>query len=311
MLPDPVTGAAIPVLDGASILARVSGLDAIADLDPIDWGLVPASHLRFSQLREISRLIESECGRDEIDGVVVVQGTDVLEETAFFWDLAHLGPKPVVVVGAMRNAAQPDYDGPRNLTDAVTCAGAPALRDQGVVVVMAGSILPADDVTKTDTEALDSFRALDSGPLGSVRDGRITIERVRGRRRLVADAGSRDVRVDLLTAVVSTDGDLLRAAVDAGARGIVVAATGSGNTDPDLLDAAVEAMGDGVTVVLVSRCVTGAVGPNYGFDGGGADWQRSGVIMGGILSGPRARIALAAGLSAGLDEGDLRALLEG
>ena len=114
----------------------------------------------------------------------------------------------------------------------------------------------------------------------------------------------------LLTAVVATDGDLLRAAVERGARGVVLEATGSGNTDPDLLAAAVEAMDAGVPVVLTTRCASGAVGPLYGFPGGGRSWQEAGAILAGTLSGPKARIALALGLGAGLDEDSLRRLFD-
>jgi L-asparaginase len=111
MLPDPVSGAAIPALDGAAILDRVPGLEAVADLEPIEWGLVPASHLRFSQILEIGRAIADAAEHDEIDGVVVVQGTDVLEETAYAWDLLHATDTPVVVVGAMRSGGS-RYEGP-------------------------------------------------------------------------------------------------------------------------------------------------------------------------------------------------------
>ena len=41
---DPVAGGNVPTLDGAAILARTPGLDAIADVVPIDRGLKPASH---------------------------------------------------------------------------------------------------------------------------------------------------------------------------------------------------------------------------------------------------------------------------
>ncbi len=112
----------------------------------------------------------------------------------------------------------------------------------------------------------------------------------------------------LLTAVVSTDGDLLRAALAQGARGVVVEATGSGNTDPDLLAAGVEAMAAGVPVVLATRCASGPVGPFYGFPGGGRSWQEAGAIMAGTLSGPKARMALALGLGAGLDRDGLAGL---
>ena len=310
MLPDPVTGAAVPALDGAAILERVSGLDAIAELEPIDWGLVPASHLRFSQILEIGGLIADAAEREDIDGVVVVQGTDVLEETAYAWDLLHAIDTPVVVVGAMRNASEPDYEGPANLTDAVRVAADPLMRGQGVVVVMDGRILPADDVTKTNSQAIDTFQALNDGPLGHVRGGEVVFEHERGGRRMLVVWPPAAVEpVALLTAVVSTDGSLLRAALELGSRGIVVEATGSGNTDPDLLAAAVEAMEAGVPVALATRCASGAVAPLYGFPGGGRSWQQAGAIMAGTLSGPKARIALALGLGAGLDRAGLGELL--
>jgi L-asparaginase len=310
MLPDPLTGAAVPTLDGAGILARTPGLGAIAELEAIDWGLVPASHLRFSQILEIGALIAETSARSDIGGIVVVQGTDVLEETAWAWDLLHTAATPVAVVGAMRNAADADYDGPANLADAVRVATETRLRGQGVVVVMAGLILPADDVTKTDSQALDTFQALDTGPLGRVHDGVVVLERDRGPRRTLAEPPAAAAEpVTLLTAVVSTDGHLLRAAVEQGARGIVVEATGSGNTDPDLLAAAVEAMAADVPVVLTTRCASGAVGPLYGFPGGGRSWQESGAILAGTLSGPKARVALALGLGAGLERAGLGRLL--
>ncbi len=310
MLPDAVTGAAVPALDGAAILERVPGLDAIAELEPIDWGLVPASHLRFAQILEIGSLIADAAERDDIDGVVVVQGTDVLEETAYAWDLLHAIDTPVVVVGAMRNAGEPDYEGPDNLTAAVRVAADTRMRGQGVAVVMDGRILPADDVTKTHSQAIDTFQALNAGPLGSVRGETVVLERERRDRRvLVTWPDSAAEPVALVTAVVATDGSLLRAATRQGSRALVVEATGSGNTDPDLLAAAMEAMDSGVPVALTTRCAAGAVGPLYGFPGGGRSWQEAGAILAGTLSGPKARIALALGLGAGLDRAGLGELL--
>ena len=92
---------------------------------------------------------------------------------------------------------------------------------------------------------------------------------------------------------------IARAAVAQGSRGIVVEATGAGNTDPDLLAAAREAMAEGIPVVLTTRCASGAVGPLYGFPGGGRSWRDAGAILAGTRSGPKARVALALGLEAG------------
>ncbi len=309
MLPDPQTGAAVPALNGAEILARTPKFDSIATLESIDWGLVPASHLRFPQLLDLGRVLRDALARDDVDGAVVVQGTDTIEETAFAFDLLVGGPKPVVVVGAMRDAGDAGYEGPSNLRDAVRVAASPMLRDQGTLVVMGGAILPGDDATKTHTDAYDTFEALNLGPIGEVRGERVMVGSRRALRRVleaIPDAAAEPIA--LITAVVATDGSLLRLAVGAGARGVVVAATGSGNTDPDLLAAAVEAMGSGVPVVLTTRAPSGRASAGYGFPGGGSTWVQAGAILAGYLGGPKARIALALGLGAGLDEAGLRAL---
>ena len=310
MLPQPATGAAVPALRGQEILARVSGLAESADLEVIDWGLVPASHLRFGQILEIGSLIRTAAQRAGVTGVVVVQGTDVMEETAFAWDLLHTSEVPVAVVGAMRNAADADYDGPRNLRDAIGVAADPRMRGQGVVVVMDGRVLPADDAAKTDSQALDTFQAPNRGLLAQVAGGRVSPQRRRGPRRTLLTAPARAAEpIALVTAVVSADGSPIRAAVAAGAVGVVVEATGAGNTDPDLLSAAEEAIARGLPVVLTTRCLSGPVGPFYGFRGGGRSWQEAGAILAGSLSGPKARIALALGLGAGLDGAGLAELL--
>lgn len=307
---DPGVGGNVPTLSGADILARTPGLDAIADVFPVDLGRTPASHFTFDQLFRIAEAIRAAQADPAIDGVVVVQGTDVLEETAFFWDLLLDDARPVVVTGAMRTPSVADDDGPANLRDAVRCAADPSLRGAGVVVVLAGSIDAADDVTKTHASALDTFRSLNDGPLGRVAADGVRIDRLRGPRRHVV-ASSAAVRVRLVTAHVAMDGTLLDAAVAAGADGLVVEATGAGNTAPTVLEAAVRAMDRGLPVVLSTRCPAGAAGVAYGFPGGGATWVRAGAMLAGTLTGPKARIALALGLGGGLERDELRVLLAG
>ena len=307
---DPVAGGNVPSLTGAEILARTPGLGAIAELVSIDLGRTPASHFTFEGLFEIAAAIRAAQADPAIDGVVLVQGTDVIEETAFFWDLVLDGPTPVIVTGAMRSASEPEDDGPANLRDAVTCAADPQLRGQGVVVVLAGSIDAADDATKTHATALDTFRSLNDGPLGRVGPDGVTIARLRGTRRHV-EATSAAGRVRLITAHVAMDGSLLEAAVAAGADGLVVEATGAGNTTGALLDAAILAMAERIPVVLTTRCPAGAAGTGYAFRGGGATWIRAGAMLAGTLTGPKARIALALGLGAGLEGDELADLLAG
>jgi L-asparaginase len=305
---DPVAGGNVPSLGGAAILARTPGLESIAEIVPIDRGLTPASHFTFEQVLGIGHVVQEALDDPPITGVVVVQGTDTIEETSFAWDLVLRSPKPVVVTGAMRAPHEEGFDGSSNLRDAVAAAASSDLRDAGVVVTLAGTLEPADDVTKLHTTAFTAFGSPNGGTLGRVVDGRVVVERPRGpRRQLVTGKGSG--RVHLLTAGIGSDGELLDAAVAAGADGVVVAATGAGNTSPGWLAAAERAMASGVVVALASRCPAGAVSAAYAFPGGGATWVRAGAIRVGTLCAIKARVALALGLGAGLPRDELAALL--
>jgi L-asparaginase len=308
MQADPVAGGNVPTLDGAAILARTPGLDEIAEVVAIDRGLTPASHFTFPDLFGLAAAVEDALRDGRVDGCVVVQGTDTIEETSFFLDLVLTTSKPVVVTGAMRSASQPGYDGPANLRDAVRCAAAPTLRNQGVVVVLASSIDASDDVTKTHASSLETFRSLNLGPLGRVEADRVVVLRRRAGRRHVATQRAAE-RVHLVTAHVAMNGSLVDAAVGSGADGFVVEATGAGNTSRFLLEACSRAIAAGLPVALTTRCPAGQASAGYAFPGGGATWVNAGAMLAGYLGGPKARVALALGIGAGLDHRELAGLL--
>lgn len=308
MTADPVAGGNIPTLDGAALVALTTGLAEIAELEPIDRGRTPASHFTLSSLLGLAEAVRGRLNDPGIDGAVVVQGTDTLEESAFLLDLVLDTPKPVIVTGAMRAASEDGYDGPGNLRDAVRCAASPAVREQGVCVVLAGTIEPADSVVKTHASSLTTFRSPGLGPLGHVVGEEVLLARRRGPRRHVRTDRASE-RVHLITVVTGMDGTLLDAAVAAGADGLVVAATGAGNTSAALLDAGVRAIEAGIPVVLTTRCAAGRAGTAYAFPGGGATWVRAGAMLAGPLPGPKARVALSLGIGAGLEADALAALL--
>ena len=195
---DPVAGGNVPALDGAAILARTPGLDAIAEVVPIDHGLTPASHFTFVDVLEIGRVVQGGLDDPAIDGAVVVQGTDTIEETSFAWDLVLRSPKPVVVTGAMRAPHEAGYDGPANLRDAVRCGRVAALRDAGVVVDAGRHDRAADDVTKTPHHGLhDVPESPNGGTLGRVVDGRVGRASGRADRAAVSRQGREAGRVHL------------------------------------------------------------------------------------------------------------------
>ncbi len=311
MVVDPVVGGAVPTLDGAAILARTTGLARIADVVAVDRGLLPASHFTFPLLLELADAIRSLVEDPSIDGVVVVQGTDTIEETGLLVELLVDTVKPIVLTGAMRPASDPDGDGPSNLRDAVRCAASAELRGAGVVVVLAGTIEPADDVVKRHATARETFGSPNTGRLGHVTADTVVLERLRGPRRPVLEVTAAAEPIPIVTATVAMDGAVLDALAGLRPAGIVVAATGAGNTSADLLAAGKRAMATGIPVVLVSRCPAGAAGAGYAFPGGGATWVQAGALLAGTLTAPKARIALSLGLGAGLSREALAAFLAG
>ena len=302
---DPAAAGNVPTMRGDELLATVPGLADIAEIEPIDWGLVPASHLSFDQVLGIGRILADQLGRPDIDGAVVVQGTDVIEETAFAWDLLPLPAKPIVVVGAMRSASQEAYDGPENLRNAIAAAANPALAGAGVVVAMAGELHGADDVRKTHTHANATFQSPNAGRLGVVSDGRVTLLRSRSPARLPRWPERAALPVHVVTALLDADPMAVDRLLDPPPTGLVVAATGGGNTAPWLLAAGTRLIGSGVPVVLTTRCPSGQARPGYAFPGGSSQWWDAGAIFSGTLDPLKARVLLALGLGAGLSVSEL------
>lgn len=308
---DPGSHGNVPAMSPAALLKSVPWIAELATVEPIDWGLVPASHLTFGQVLEIGRILREQLERPEIDGAVVVQGTDSIEETAFAWDLLPLPPgKPVVVVGAMRSASDEGYDGPENLRNAVAAAASSALSDQGVVVAMAGELHAADAVRKTHTHAYSTFASPDSGRLGTVVGGSVRVDRRRSAAHLPAIPSAAALPVHLVTAALDLAPVLVSALTHPAPAGMVVAAMGGGNTSPQLLEAARGLLAREVPVVLATRCPTGAVRPGYGFPGGSSGWWRAGALFSGQLDGLKARVLLALGIGAGMGMAELARFLE-
>lgn len=148
---------------------------------------------------------------------------------------------------------------------------------EGPVVLLGRATHHARWATKTDTTAQDAFR--------SVGGSAAPPEPPRAGDRLVTAVA--EVRSH-----VGVDGGVIGWHLDAGARGIVVEATGAGNVHGDLVPGIRRALGEGVPVVVTTRCATGSVSPTYGGPGGGHEVAALGCILGGDLSPHTARLAL-------------------
>ncbi|EYD75326.1 L-asparaginase [Rubellimicrobium mesophilum DSM 19309] len=92
----------VPTLTGEMLVAAVPALRDVADVDAQSFRQVPGAHLGFADLEALALAIEDAVAGGT-RGVVVTQGTDTIEETAFALDRLLEVDAPVVVTGAMRN----------------------------------------------------------------------------------------------------------------------------------------------------------------------------------------------------------------
>jgi L-asparaginase len=294
---------AVPALAGAAVLAGVSGLAGSGITTIVrDVAQLPGASLRRAQLVTVARLAAEVVG-EGVAGVVVTQGTDTIEESAYFLDLVHTGLAPIVVTGAMRNPSLAGTDGPANLLAAVQVAASAAARGIGCVVVLGGEVHEARWVRKTHTMSPAAFASPDVGPLGHVVEGVFRpLRPPAGQSRLTLPAADRpDLRVPVLPLVFDDDGELLRLATSAALAGLVVAAHGAGHAPEWTVPPLAELAGR-IPVVLASRTGAGPVLTDmYGFPGSERDLLSRGLIGAGYLDPYKARVLLHLLLAADTD----------
>ena len=279
-------------LTAEEVLEMVPGLSRYARPEPEQFANVASTAMTLEQWVELAKRLNKVFQEDPgLTGAVVTSGTDSLEELAYFLHLTVKTTKPVVVVGAMRSAGSPGFEGPANLLGAFRVAAVTDSRGKGVLVVLNDEINSAREVTKTDALRLQTFQSRSYGILGVVDPDRVVYYRTplkRHTQRSEFDVSKLPTlpRVDIMMFYQGASSDLLRAAVDAGARGVVIAVAGADLTGGSLASGIAYAETRGVLVVVATRTGNGRIGALS------PARVREGLIGGEDLTPLKARILL-------------------
>jgi L-asparaginase len=316
---DPVKKAPVPAISGEDLVATVPEIAKLANIEVKNLSNVPSDYMDPERWVGLARAAEEALARRDVSGVIVSHGTDTLEESAWFLDLTLASEKPVVLIGAQRNASERDFDGPRNLLNAARICVAPEARGKGAMIALNNQINAAREATKSNTSSVETFHSGDFGFLGYADADRVVFYRTPLRRQHVAlqaprpgpdAAAPRLPPVEIVAMYGGADGRLLRAAVANGARGIVVQALGWGNVNVPFYEAIAEALKKGVPVVIASRVPNGRVLPVYGFQGGGKTTKELGAVFADDLSPQKARILLMLALQTTSDARELQRMFD-
>ncbi len=304
------TGGIAPTLSADMLIASVPQLAHVASLEAVTQFSMPGASLSLQNLADVARLLHTKFSQG-IDGAVVVQGTDTIEDTAFVLDILAGHSKPVVVTGAMRGPQAAGADGPANVLAAVTVAAERRVSELGVVVVLNDEIHAARWVQKSHMSLTSAFESPGTGRVGIVAEGQVKIF-MRPQRILppVLTALEHPSRVALVSLGLGEEGWLLPALSGLGYTGAVVEGMGAGHVPA----AAVDAISDLVAqmpVILCSRVRAGRVfTQTYGFAGSEMDLIRRGAMPCGHLSSAKARLLLSLLQSAGATKEAIRAAFE-
>lgn len=288
---DPKTGGAVPAVTGKDLIQAVPSLKKIANIKVTQFSDIDSSQMTPEIWYNLSKKVDEILKDPSIKGAVVTHGTDTMAEGAYFLDLSLESNKPVVFVGAMRDASDLSPDGPANIQNAVIQVASDVAKDFGVTVTLNQYINSARNVRKTETTNVQTFNSGEQGYLGYIIMGKVVKFNDRP-PRIRLPLPEKLPRVDLLKSYAGDDGRFVKHAVDTGAKGIVVEGVGAGNVNAKVDEAINYALSKGVAVVICTRVYNGAVYPIYGDKGGGEALQKAGAILGGDLTGPKARLLL-------------------
>ncbi|ELY62964.1 asparaginase [Natrinema versiforme] len=254
----------------------------------------PSSELTIDDLVTLSDRVRAVA--DDVDGIVVLHGTDTIEETAYYLDLVLDVDIPVVLTGAQRPYDSRSPDGPANLRGALAAASHDHVRT-GAYVFFNDRLHAARPVTKDHSSNLDAYGSGNYGPVADRTPNGLWF--YRRPESLSVTIPTRDITatVEVVPTSTGTDGRQIAHAVDCGVDGIVVDALGLGNVPTSVADSIGDAVDDDVVVVITSRCHNGVVSPVYGSKGGGAVLEEEGVLFASNLPAHKARIKLLVALS--------------
>jgi L-asparaginase len=269
------------------LINAVPDLDKLANLSGEQVANIGSQDMNDEVWLKLAKRVNALLADPAVDGIVITHGTDTMEETAYFLDLVVNSPKPVVLVGSMRPATAISADGPANLYNGVAVAASPGARGRGTLVVINDEIHSGRNVIKTNTTNLETFDSPNRGADGVVHTGKINWFGMDERIATPFNIKNLNAlpRVDIIYAHSNMDTTLIDAAIEAGAKGIVIAGVGDGNMSKAALERLGEAAKQGILVVRSTRLPKGMVMRNAEVDD-----DKLGFVASGELNPGKSRV---------------------
>lgn len=260
------TGAVIPAFTPGELYGAVPELADICNLTTRKIFGIFSENMSKDQYIPLAEAIGEEIAKGA-EGIIIGHGTDTMHHTAAVLSfMVPNPPVPIVMVGSQRSSDRPSSDAALNLRCAAYTAAHTDIAE--VMVCMFG---PTSDsynllhrgtrVRKMHSSIRDTFRTIGDIPIGIVRpDGFTPMRQDYRRRRADRNVTVRATYNDNVTLLYYYPGmkpDVVRAIVDAGYQGIIIAGTGLGHVNKPLYEPIKEAIDRGVMVFMTVQTLWG------------------------------------------------------
>lgn len=223
-------------MSGTELVEAIPGLESVASLEVHEISEIPSENVTPEIWFELGESIQETVDTGSVDGIVVTSGSNAVEETAYFLNLALSGETPVVATAAQRERGTVGHDGDRNFLDAVRVAAHPDSGGLGTLVVVNEEIHHAREVTKTVSSRPDGWSSGNVGVLGLVDEhGRIQYYRESTRESMPSAEFTLDVTdptdlpdIEVVYSTANAGGDHVAMAIEKDVDGLVVDAFPTG-----------------------------------------------------------------------------------
>ena len=278
----------VPILSAQQLLDSIPALPGVL-VDADNFMPIESSSLTPNLWQKLSKHVTEKLNMG-YDGVVILHGTDTMEETAYYLNLTVNTSKPIVITGAMRPNTALSADGPLNLYQAIQVAASKSCHNLGVVTVMNNLILSARELHKHNSVRPDAFNSVEIGLLGTIIDGHIDIlyksNKKHTNQSIFCNISKTLPDVRIIYTYAGAPATLLTNCLTENVSGVVISAVGNGNISPAWKEAIEKLTSSGIKVVRCSRTL-GPVNRN-----GSNNDDSLNTIAGNSLSCDKARILL-------------------
>ena len=203
------------------------------------------------------------------DGVVVAHGTDTMHYTGAALSFMIKSPVPIVITGAQRSSDRPSTDAHLNLINSVIVSKSDIAE---VTVCMHDSlddnicsIHKGTKVRKMHTSRRDTFRSINSEPIGIVNNKKLITNHNNYTKRNECELelnNDLEFNVAYIKSYPGITHELVDYHIDKGYKGILIEGTGLGHVPDYLIDSITRAKEENIAVVMSSQCLYGRVNMN-------------------------------------------------